>query len=283
MVVCQSIFFRSYSVQNSLPEPKWETARRGVNSLAQRYRWGLLAWFRRKSPIFIPWRVPPVEPPLHRPRNSLGRVAATAQPLAMKNCFLFLLLLVAAAALAQQSGSQVEKPFPAGGHIRMSLEAGDYTIRPAAGNVIRVSWTPTSYEGKESVRAAVEISGSEATVRVSDTPHNNFHAVIEIPGTSDLYIRLTAGDLNVANITGNKDIESRAGDMNIDIADPNAYGKVDAGVVAGDLNASAFSTSKGGLFRSFQWHGPGSYRLHVHLWAGDLNLRRSGPRTSLVR
>ncbi|HKS95847.1 MAG TPA: hypothetical protein VJV74_06895, partial [Terriglobia bacterium] len=132
----------------------------------------------------------PVEPPHLGPRNSQGRVAALAQPLAMKNCFLFLLLLVAGVSFAQQSGPSVEKPFPSGGHIRMSLEAGDYTIRPAAGNAIRVSWTATSYEGKESVRATVEVSGSEATVRVSNTPNNNFHAVIEVPGASDLYVRL---------------------------------------------------------------------------------------------
>jgi hypothetical protein len=36
--------------------------------------------------------------------------------------------------------------------------------------------------------------------------------------------------------------------------------------------ASAFQIFKGGLFRSFDWTGKGSYRLHAHLMAGDLYL-----------
>jgi hypothetical protein len=45
-------------------------------------------------------------------------------------------------------------------------------------------------------------------------------------------------------------------------------------VTAGDLNASAFDVKKGGLFRSFSWKGPGTYKLDVRLTAGDLRLIR---------
>jgi hypothetical protein len=44
-------------------------------------------------------------------------------------------------------------------------------------------------------------------------------------------------------------------------------------VTAGDLNAPAFKAATGGLFRSIKWTGPGKYRLHIHLMAGDVNLR----------
>jgi hypothetical protein len=44
-------------------------------------------------------------------------------------------------------------------------------------------------------------------------------------------------------------------------------------VTAGDLHAPAFKAATGGLFRSIKWKGPGKYRLHVHLTAGDVNLR----------
>lgn len=208
-----------------------------------------------------------------------GRVTAH-----MRTLVALLLLLPAMALLAAAADQPVvEKAFPSGGRVRMTLEAGAYTIRAAQSDVIRVTWDPTSYEGKEQVHVAVDLNGDDAKVRVENTPHNNFRATIEVPYHSDLHIRLTAGDLNVQDISGSKDIESRAGDMNIDIVEPNDYGKVDASVVAGDLNASAFNVTKGGLFRSFDWHGPGKNRLHAHLLAGDLNLRRALKKTTSLR
>lgn len=191
----------------------------------------------------------------------------------MKLCSLLALFVLATAALAQEPGPTVEKTFVSGGRITMELKAGDYTIKPADTNVVRVSWNRTSYEGKDRVRVSVDTKDSNATVRVEDTPHNNFHAVVEVPRSCDLYIHLTAGDINIGDITGSKDVESRAGDMNIDISEPNDYAHVHASVVAGDINASAFHGAKSGLFRSFNWNGPGTRTLKVHLWAGDLNLR----------
>ena len=193
---------------------------------------------------------------------------------------LFIVAALLAPVMQAQSsaGARVEKAFPANGRISMRLEAGAYQIRPSADPVIRVTWKSDSYEGKDKVKATVEVEGTTARIRVQDTPHNNFNATIEVPRQSDLFIRLTAGDLIVGDISGNKDIESRAGDLIIEVPEPNEYRSVDASSWAGDLNASAFQVSKGGLFRSFEWHGPGQFKLHAHLLAGDLVLRRA-PKT----
>jgi len=48
---------------------------------------------------------------------------------------------------------------------------------------------------------------------------------------------------------------------------------VDASVNSGELNAAAFNVEKGGLFRSFSQSGPGKYRMHAHVGAGELDLR----------
>jgi hypothetical protein len=45
--------------------------------------------------------------------------------------------------------------------------------------------------------------------------------------------------------------------------------------MAGGLDASAFDVAKGGLFRSFEHHGPGKYRLHAHVATGGIDLRGS--------
>jgi hypothetical protein len=188
----------------------------------------------------------------------------------MKSCLavIFLGALLTSAWLGAQSSNPVaEKPFAPAGRIEIDLESGDYDVQPSPDNRIRV----TALTQDSRVKLAVNVNGTHADVNVANTP-NNFHATIEVPATSDITLRLTAGDLKMGPIKGNKDIASRAGDMVIQVGDPNDYSKVDASVAAGDLNASAFNTAQGGLFRSFHWTGPGKYTMRVRLTAGDLTL-----------
>lgn len=162
-----------------------------------------------------------------------------------------------------------EKPFAAGGKIDIQLEGGAYEVQPAAGDRIRV--TLSGNIGNAKVELAAE--GTHAEVKVKDTPNNNFHATIEVPKTADLVIRLSGGDLLMAPITGNKDVEAYGGDIKIGVGDPNDYSSVDASVKAGDINAGVFGGSKSGLLQRFTWSGPGKYTLHASLGAGDLVLR----------
>ena len=169
---------------------------------------------------------------------------------------------------AQTSGSPVEKDFVSGGRVVITLESGDYDIGASTDNRIHVRWNEAS-----GARVKLTTNGNSADLRVKNTPHNNFHATLEVPALTDLRIRLTAGDLRVSGIKGDKDIEANAGDLNISVGSSSDWGDVDASVTAGDINASPFRASKGGLFRSLKWQGPGKYKLHVHLTAGDVNLR----------
>ncbi len=176
----------------------------------------------------------------------------------------------APALFAQSTGSPAEKEFVSGGKIEMRLESGDYHIRASSDNRIHVRWNEASAKG---VRVKLTTNGKSADVRVENTPHDNFHAVIEVPALTDVRVQLTAGNLEMAGIKGDKDIEANAGNLNISVGSSNDWGDVDASVTAGDVNAPAFHESRGGLFRSFKWKGPGKYRLHAHLMAGDVNLR----------
>ena len=171
---------------------------------------------------------------------------------------------------AQTSGSPAEKEFVSGGKVEMTLESGDYKIRASADNRIHVRWNEASAKG---VRVKLTTNGKSADVRVENTPHDNFHAIIEVPALADVRVRLTAGNVEMAGIKGDKDIEANAGNLNISVGSSSDWGEVDASVTAGDLNAPAFQEARGGLFRSFKWKGPGKYRLHAHLMAGDVNLR----------
>ena len=170
---------------------------------------------------------------------------------------------------AQGAGSPAEKDFVSGGKVEMTLESGDYKIRASSDNRIHVRWNEASAKG---VRVKLTTNGKSADLRVEDTPHNNFHAIIEVPALTDVRIRLTAGDLSVSGVKGDKDIELNAGDLNISVGSSSDWGDVDASVTAGDIHAPAFQEARGGLFRSFKWKGPGKYILRVHLTAGDINL-----------
>jgi hypothetical protein len=177
-------------------------------------------------------------------------------------------LFLSSFAYAQASHSPVEKDFASGGKVEMTLESGDYEVRPSSDNRIHVRWN----EANKSVRVKVEANGKSADLRVENTPHDNFHATIEIPAETSVRIRMTAGNMTVSSIKGDKDIELNAGNLKIWVGDSKDWEKVDASVTAGNVNASPFAASKSGLFRSFTWNGPGRYRLYAHLMAGNINL-----------
>jgi hypothetical protein len=162
-----------------------------------------------------------------------------------------------------------EKAFASGGSIAMQLDSGGYEIRPAAHNHIRVTLSGNTGNAKIELTA----DGTRADVKVKDTPGNNFHATIDVPKAADVVIRLSAGDLVMAGITGNKDVESYAGDIKIGVGDASDYSSVDASVKAGDIDAGVFGGSKSGLLQHFTWSGQGKYKLRASLGAGNLVLR----------
>jgi hypothetical protein len=183
-----------------------------------------------------------------------------------------------AASTAANPGSQstfgqpVDKPFAKGGTIRMRLAAGDYKIGGSPDQKIRVEWRADRADQASNLRADAEIRGTTALISTRGFK-NGIHFTIEVPARSDIDIEMSAGDLDVRGIEGNKKVESWAGDVSVEVGQPTQYRSVEASVRAGDLNARPFNVSKGGLMRSFSWKGNGPYSLAVKLFAGDLTLR----------
>jgi hypothetical protein len=191
----------------------------------------------------------------------------------MKPVLVALGVLAAVCALQAQYGV-TEKVFVSAGRIEMQLGGGSYTIRPASDTHIRV----TIGDDSGRARVALTTNATRATVSVTETPSNNFQATIEVPKTSDLIVRLSGGNLVMSGITGNKDIDSVAGNTEISIGDPNQYGSMEATVKAGELNVGAFTGAKTedsfGLLHRASWSGKGKYTLRANLGAGNLVLRK---------
>jgi hypothetical protein len=188
-----------------------------------------------------------------------------------------LLLLIAPAILQAENRPEatVQKKFVSGGTIRLHLEAGGYTITPSDSENIVVTYQANSQFQLREVKVEFQLGASTADVFVTNTPNNKFEATIEVPRRSNLWVRLTAGELDVEAVEGDKNLELRAGAMQVEIPRPEDYGHRDASVIMGSLESSAFDVAKGGMFRSFEQQGPGKYRLHAHVLTGDIDLRGS--------
>jgi hypothetical protein len=193
----------------------------------------------------------------------------------MKSLIALALLIASVVVVAQSAPTSFAKQkFVSSGTIRMQLEAGAYVIRPSDSDDIAVTWHARSEQDESNVKVAIKRDGSIATVSIKDTPNRDFRAIIEVPRRSDLRVRLSAGELQVEAVEGNKDLELRAGSLAVDVPNPAQYGKCDASVWTGSLEAAAFGVSKGGLFRSFEQEGAGKYRLHAHVMSGEINLQK---------
>ncbi len=189
---------------------------------------------------------------------------------------LFVLLSLSAALLAAQDvkteevgKSPVEAKFTPGGRVRMDLCPSGTEIVGADDSVLRVSYHPE----RDDVRVRIQISGDRAEIGITECPRNNFKVRIEVPEHSALHVRMMAGQLDVRDVQGDKDVELSFGQLTMDVGRADDYGHAHASVNSGDIDAPAFGVSKGGLFRSFDRNGPGKYRLHAHVGAGQIELR----------
>ncbi len=193
----------------------------------------------------------------------------------MRQSFWIVLLLPGMLYAQHALETSTKQNFVSGGTIHLHLEAGGYTITPGDSANIVVTCRAHSEEELDRVKVEIKPGAASADVYVSETPHNNFQATIEVPRHSNLWARLSAGELKVESVEGDKNVELRAGRIQIDIPHPELYGHRDASVTTGSIQSAAFNVSKGGLFRSFEQQGPGKYRLHAHVIAGEIDLRGS--------
>jgi len=163
--------------------------------------------------------------------------------------------------------------FNAGGKLRMYLRSGDFHIVGRSDNKIIVRITGRNAYRASDMRVQLEGSNNAADLTVSGGPKNDLEVTIEVPRKTGLYVRMSAGNLELQHVTGDKDAELHAGELVIEVGDPSDYSRVDASVYSGGLEASPFGESHGGLFRSFHKEGNGRYHLHAHVGAGDLTLQ----------
>ena len=171
-------------------------------------------------------------------------------------------------------GHVIEQPFPEGGLVTMNLSSGDYAVRAGASDRIRVHWHTDDARHErdmEKIKVRTDLFGKVATIRTQG-PTSRARFTIEIPGRSDLHLRIRAGDVRIEGIVGNKDVRMTAGDLDIDVA-PDSLWHVHAAVALGDLTAHPLGIEQDGIRNSLDWFGAGTYTLDARVFAGDVTLR----------
>jgi hypothetical protein len=202
-------------------------------------------------------------------------------------CFIASILLLFAPSLAFAQKSNVisetgqdhfDAPFASGGDLRMYIRSSGVRITGGDQNKIVIHFSAPSRDSLNNVRVKLKQNGNRGDLDISGGPSNNFQIDITIPRQSNLYFRMFAGELDLDHVDGNKDLQIHAGEMDITLPNPSDYGPVDTSVTTGDIEASAFGVSKGGLFRSFRTNtalhknSAGKYSLYAHVGAGELDI-----------
>ena len=193
----------------------------------------------------------------------------------------FLVVLFAPLSLAQTNKIEVsslsDHPFqvdyPSGGQLSIRVRSGDVRVVGSAENKVTVKVDAKDPDKAREVTVRFERLDNSAELRISGGPKNDLWITVEVPKSTGLFVRMPAGQLEISNVTGDKDVQLHAGELIVGVGNPADYSHVDASVTTGGLEAPPFGESHGGLFRSFQKSGNGKYKLHAHVGAGDLTLR----------
>lgn len=188
----------------------------------------------------------------------------------MRLIWAFATLLSITLALGELNETSLQLSVQPGQSLTLQLSSGDYRIEAGAGDKVVVISQMKRESEQEKPHFGIDANAKEASVRV-EAP-KDYAAVIQVPKNSNLRIRLQGGRLRVDGINGDKDIESNAGAVTIDVGRPENYARVDASVDVGHIDAAPFQIAQEGLEQSFSRQGRGSYRLHAHVGTGEIKL-----------
>jgi hypothetical protein len=163
--------------------------------------------------------------------------------------------------------------FPSGSQVSIHVRSGDVRVVGRADNKVTVRVSAKDWEKAKEIKVQFERLENSGDLDISGGPKNDTQITVEVPRATGLFVRMPAGQLEISDITGDKDVELHAGELIVGIGNPADYSHVDASVTTGGIEAAPFGEDHGGLFRSFHKSGNGKYKLHAHVGAGDLNLR----------
>ncbi len=140
---------------------------------------------------------------------------------------------------------------------------------------IHLSCTAHDVDNAGDIR--IRLSGTQddgkLTIAGGSLKNGGLQIRIEVPRKTSLRIQMSAGEVQVEEIAGDKDIDLYAGQISISSARPWDYRSVDLSVDIGAVKAPAYGADEGGFFPRFKKKNVnGEYGLHAHVITGEIDL-----------
>jgi hypothetical protein len=145
---------------------------------------------------------------------------------------------------------------------------------------IHVSCTSGNEGDAERIRIRLKANQDDETLTIAGDllEGNNVRVRIEVPRKTSLRVDMSAGEVKVEEIAGDKDIDLYAGRIAISSTRPCDYRSVDVSVSVGAVKAPVYGAEKGGFFRSITKEAAdGEYSLYAHVIAGEIDLQGKSP------
>lgn len=184
-----------------------------------------------------------------------------------------LAVLVAVPGLAATHTSTIE--FSPGGRLLFKLRGGDLHIKGGTDTrhiIVRYTPDPKKPAEEHKVQLRSQVRGSQIQIEVEAPSSLGVDAEVEVPSPITLEVHMTAGDLSVEGVEGDKNLSLFAGDLTVKIRTLQELRDVEVSAGIGDISVPPVGKTQGWLGHTWKYKGRGTYRLYAHTSVGDARL-----------
>ncbi len=172
-------------------------------------------------------------------------------------------------------GQTLDAPLRSSATLTIDSRPAGMEIVGTDHETIHVSCTADYTESATGIRLRISGTANHAKLTITGAymKHGNLKIRVEVPRKTNLGVQMSAGEVKVDEVVGDKDIELHAGQISISSAREWNYRNVNASVDIGEVDARVYGMDKGGFFRVFRKeNADGEYRLHAHVTTGQIDL-----------
>ena len=172
-------------------------------------------------------------------------------------------------------GQTLDAPLRSRAVLRVHSRPAGLEIVGTDQAAIHVSCTSGDEGDAQRIRIRFQGNQGDETLTIAGDLRqgNNVRVRIEVPRKTSLRVEMSAGEVKVEEIAGDKDIDLYAGRIAISSTRPWDYRSVDVSVSIGEVRAPVYGAQKGGFFRGITKEtADGEYSLHAHVITGEIDL-----------
>jgi hypothetical protein len=140
------------------------------------------------------------------------------------------------------------------GALALDLTAGSVRIVPGTTGRVRVL-APTELDHDDNVDLRADYAVRRGVGRLAVRARDEMIVTIEVPPSVGLEVRMTAGELEIGPIVGDKDLRLKAGELVVHATDADLTADAHLHVTAGETQWGRRDVYRGGLFRSYRQSG----------------------------